>query len=254
MRQLILLGPPTKNINQARIDYEIDRVALGIDSDGWTGTVIRDQWVAVAVAVDGGREIRSALPLPPSDSFARAWVLDGLSAQTAQAIGRLRAVQRPEEELEVLSYGAVPLVGHGIQVHEFQTGPGAVQKKAETAQAVAEAVITSIDAGQNPTRRLIAATLAAAGRRPSNGTIDKILASIRRSALANQQSFEQAAKEVVAVVKRLTGAGMPAGTMIRMARLSRGAAKATWVARARLANAMASDGLAASPASRRAGP
>lgn len=257
-KKLIMIGPPTQNADEARIEYAIDQAAMapalaaaGYTMDVWNGEVERKAWVEV----DGGIEMQSALPLPPANSFARPWTLDKLAASVTQFCGRLRAVQRPDEDLEAIIYTATPIVGHGFRADEFYTGEGRVARQSETMQAVAKAVVTSIDAGNSPTRRKVAELVKAeTGRTPSSDTIDKIIRSIRRSALVDGVSFEAKAAEVIEAVQQLRQAGMKPAAMVELAIVSTGAAKTTWLARARLARALETAAMADTPIARRAGP
>jgi hypothetical protein len=250
-KKLIIIGPPTKNAEEMAIDYAIDQVALAAHgAETWDGSIERRPWIEVA----GGHEIRSALPLPTSES-ARAWLLDDMAASFGQANGRLRAVQRPNEQLEVVIYGAVPIVGHGVKIDDFLIGAGRASNNADMIEAISDAVITSIDAGNNPTRRAIAAAVfEATGRRPSNATIDKVIRSIRRAALMTCSSFEAMAAEVIDAVKILRKAGVKSAALVELSLFSRGFGRAIHIARARLMKAMETEAMAASPLASRAGP
>ena len=102
---------------------------------GWDGSAEAGQ----VVEIDGWR-VRSSARLP-TIADARAWVLDRLAADVAQAIGRLRAVRRGEQ-VTVKIYGLLPLVGHGIRIDEFRhEHEGRAADNIKTRAAVAAGVI-----------------------------------------------------------------------------------------------------------------
>lgn len=251
VKTLIIHGLPIASGDEAATSYAIDNAAItkaGGAWGKWGGAVKRAAWVKIA----NKREIRSALPLPDSEDAAK-WTLDQISASVAQAIGRLRAVRRPQEALSVEIWGAVPVLGHGIEITDFALATGKLSQRAESIEQIAEAArVIAIDTGKSPTRRMIAAIIAQkAGAHPSNTTIDRVMRAIRKFALASEISLESAAEIVIDGVKEMRGDIV--SISLASARLNSGAARLLWLARARLAHAGAIAPEATTPA-RRAGP
>ena len=249
-RKLLIHGLPAANGDEAEINYAIDRAALlkagREDFAEWHGSVERDLWVPIPLAGDPAQitELKSRLPLADVPA-ARAWQLDQMAALVAQAIGRLRAVQRPDEALEVVIYGCVPLTGHGIQIDELALDETSAEAKSMTAVSrVAEAVKVLEADGGRATRQAISDKVhELTGIRPSNATIAETVAAMREAALAAGVSLEAMAEGVTAYVAEqyrrssgpLGGWAALAGDFAVLERVSIGPAAAAWRARRLLA-------------------
>lgn len=107
--------------------YQADRLAAlasGCDPAAWpnwpeTAATADGVWIA-----EGSHEVQSRLPLP-EDPHIRAWLLDRITAETVQAIGRVRGANS-SREITVRIFGGVPLEGlgaHGLQVAEYAADP-----------------------------------------------------------------------------------------------------------------------------------
>jgi hypothetical protein len=195
-KKLLIFGLPIPSPNVAIMEYEMDRRALlakGIVWEPWNGETIDHEWVEI----HGGREIKSKMPLPTVDD-ARDWIIDKITALAAQAVGRLRAV-RHTTPLEVHIFGAVPLIGHGIQVDKFDTITGRLTALRDRTEQIAAALLTHFnDRGGKASRAAIAAFIAEqAGGRPSNSTITKILRRIDYAAKLNSVTMLQISQTII---------------------------------------------------------
>ena len=198
--RLVLYGLPLLSPRDQHLQYLADRAALaavGVEWADWDGSAEAGQ----VVEIDGWR-VRSAARLP-SVPDARAWLLDRLAADVAQAIGRLRAVRRTEP-VTVEIYGLLPLVGHGIKIDEFRhERQGRAADNLKTRTAVAAGVINM---GAHMTRaKLSDFVLRHSGRRISNTTLDCVLEEIKTAALVRGITLTQACAALIATAEQLLG-------------------------------------------------
>jgi hypothetical protein len=195
-KKMVIYGLPLTSPDEAVRAYSIDcnaMAAKGIEWKPWSGEVIKHAWIEIA----GGREVQSAAPLPDVED-ARAWLLDKMAAQTAQAVGRLRGVRRTEQ-VTVDIIGAIPLKGHGIEIAEAHLAPGRMADRATRTTQVAAAIVHLIDErAEMPTRRDVAEYLQRESNcRPSANTIDKIMSALRQAALSNRVTIAKMCKMVM---------------------------------------------------------
>ena len=170
-----------------------------------------------------------------------------------------RAARRQDEQLSVEIWGAVPVVGHEIEIDGFAgRWPYRQQGRGRRAnEQIAEAVqVISIDRGESPTRRAVATyVMEQTGRRPSNTTLDRVMRSIRQAALASCVSLDHMAEIVIAGVREMRAEHLSTDEAVRVARLNPvGPGRQMWLARARLIQALHGEQASAGPLARRAGP
>ncbi len=193
--RLVIFGFQIFPPDEMRIQYEIDRAALekrGVYWETWDGSVEENAWVEIA----GGREIQSALPLPTCRD-ARNWLLDIISSDTAQAIGRLRAARRADEKLEVSIYGAVPLIGHDVIVHDFKLAPGRAETKA-ISEASVFAAVAEFPHDRNVTNRAISDEVyAQSGIRLSMTTLAPLIRLVKQIAASVGRAPQEVAVELM---------------------------------------------------------
>ena len=190
--RLILRGLPLLSPAEQRRQYAADRAALaavGVEWAEWDGAAVGGQTVEI-----NGWKVRSAARLP-TEPQARAWLLDRVAGDVAQAIGRLRAVRRAEL-VTVEIYGMLPLVGHGIRIDEFRhEREGRAADGLRMRAAVAAGVL---HLGEHLTRaRLSDFVLLHRGVRASNTTLDSMLDEIKSDALTLGTTLEAAVMELI---------------------------------------------------------
>lgn len=196
--RLVLWGLPLLPPRDQILQYAADRAALaeaGVHWLAWDGSTSRGQTVGI-----DGWTLRVEAPLPTVPD-ARAWLLDRLAADTAQAIGRLRAVRR-DKPVKVEIYSMLPLVGHGLRIDNFyHEKEGRAADSLTTRAAVAAGVLSM---GEHMTRaKLSDFVLRQSGRRISNTTLDCTLDEIRATALSRGLTLDQACAALVAAAEKL---------------------------------------------------
>jgi hypothetical protein len=175
-RDLVIVGSFFPPEAAWRSLYQQDRLAAlaaGCDPEHWP------EWPEDAATFDGAwvcegdQEVQSRLPLP-ADPHIRAWLLDRVTAETVQAIGRARGANA-SSEITVRVFGGVPLAGlgeHGLRVAEYAADPAELgQSRAEVNEGRHEAAMARLDAaaarlvakGQVITTETMAAEMQATG-------------------------------------------------------------------------------------------
>ena len=142
-KPLVIVGSFFPPLETWRAMYQVSRIAAlsaGADPQNWPAwpddmELIKDEWIC-----EGDYEVQCRLPLP-SDPRIREWLLNRITAETVQAIGRARGANA-ENTIDVHIYGGVPLFGlwqHGLTVAEYADDPECLgQTKAEHMGAMAQ--------------------------------------------------------------------------------------------------------------------
>nr|MDQ2696885.1 hypothetical protein [Pseudomonadota bacterium] len=102
--------------------YESDRVLvrqLGIEWRPWSGAR-QERWFDLPCRDTDGRGKRLAYQ-GYANPDQMAWLQDRVAAHMMQCVGRLRAVQRPLDALEVEIHSHFPVAGHGIWFDHVHT-------------------------------------------------------------------------------------------------------------------------------------
>jgi hypothetical protein len=192
-KQIVIWGFQILAPDVARRLYAIDRAAMlrvGVAWSEWDGSVEEN----VEVEIAGGHIVRSTLNLPTCED-ARKWLLDRLAIEVSQTIGRLRAVQRSNEALQVVIHGAVPILGHDVIVNELQIGSGRARNQALRDAGVMAEIVQMKKTSVNKLRQAIKAKT---GVTLSDSTTLKILQHVRRHAKERQISEQEAASGLLA--------------------------------------------------------
>ena len=201
-KHLILFGLPLLSPDEQIIQYAVYRAVMarrGIELAPWNGERCKE------MVPMGQWEILPAAQLPAVKD-ARDWLLGELNAEVAQAIGRLRAVQRPGESLLVEIYGFLPIVGHGLKVDEIRLeNHGRLYNKTKIRAALAAGVV---ELGEQRTRaKLVAFIKGHTGVRISDGEASTLLQDLKAQAVTAGVTLDQAARESCAINSRLLEAG-----------------------------------------------
>lgn len=126
-RDLVIVGSFFPPENVWRSLYQQDRLAAlagGCNPQDWPAWPEDAQVEDGAWVCEGSHDVQSRLPLP-TDHHIRAWLLDRITSETVQAIGRARG-GNCEQEIQVRIFGGVPLQGlgaHGLTVAEYAADP-----------------------------------------------------------------------------------------------------------------------------------
>lgn len=160
--------------------YQADRLAAligGCSAEDWpawpeNSAPVEGHWVC-----EGSADVQSRLPLP-ADPRIKAWLLDRITSETVQAVGRTRGANS-EREIAVHIYGGVPLAGlgqHGLEISEYRNDPQELgQSRDEVNQERHEAAMNIRDAA--------AGRLAARGETITRESVDKELFLMYREGL-----------------------------------------------------------------------
>ena len=143
-KRLVIVGSFFPPLETWRAMYQVSRIAaLGAgaaDPKNWPAwpddmELIKDAWIC-----EGDHEVQCRLPLP-ADPHIREWLLNRVTSETVQAIGRARGANA-DNTIDIHIYGGVPLHGlwrHGLSVAEYADDPECLgQTKADHMGAMAQ--------------------------------------------------------------------------------------------------------------------
>lgn len=165
---------------------------LGVERAQWDGSSSRGQWIR-----ENGWEKRIGTWLP-DEPDARAWLLDRVAADFAQAIARGRGVRRTvTNPLHVEIFAWVPLVGHGLQVDEIVVETASRHgRRTEALAVVAEGVAKM---SEHRTRKALSDfAFERTGRRVSNTTLQNMIEEVRARARAENITLDESAQKTCA--------------------------------------------------------
>ncbi|MBU2805852.1 hypothetical protein HF668_11995, partial [Acidithiobacillus ferridurans] len=126
-KPLVIVGSFFPPLETWRSEYQVSRIAAlsaGASIESWPVwpddmEIVKDAWIC-----EGDHEVQSRLPLP-ADQRIREWLLSRVTAETVQAIGRVRGANA-DAAIDVHIYGGVPLHclwQHGLTVAEYADDP-----------------------------------------------------------------------------------------------------------------------------------
>ena len=125
-RDLVIVGSFFPPMDTWRGQYQASRVAAlsaGADPANWPEWPDDMQMETGAWISEGTHEVQSKLPLP-SDPHIRKWLLDTITSEAVQSIGRVRGANlNPAQTATITVYGGVPLAGigdHGLVIDSYE--------------------------------------------------------------------------------------------------------------------------------------
>ena len=192
---ITIIGPNMPSPFAQLVEYRHMRsvlASLGVERAVWGGSSSRGQWVREA-----GWEKRISTWLP-DEPDARAWLLDRIGADFAQAIARGRGVRRTvTNPLAVDVYAWVPLVGHGLQVDEIVVETASRHgRRTEALAVVAEGVA---EISEHRTRKALSDfVFERTRRRVSNTTLQNMIEEVRARARAENITLDESAQKTCA--------------------------------------------------------
>ncbi len=206
-------GAPLEPPEEYAINYTIYRVVMqrhDVELEPWDGSVITGG--PQEIATNGGETLLTTHFPMPTVPDARAFVLDQVNAQIAQAIGRLRGVRRTAENpADVLLFmGDYPVAAndhdHMLPTVEYRTSlSSALAQRASKEMAVVKEAATmreeelSIAAITDALNERYTFT---AGNRFGQRVVRKHFLEIRARANTQRVSFQEAARQLVDEIAR----------------------------------------------------
>ncbi|HUW98890.1 MAG TPA: toprim domain-containing protein [Acidiferrobacter sp.] len=150
-RDLVIIGSFFPPMDTWRGQYQAARIAAltgGAEASDWPEWPDDLEMEEGAWISEGAHEVQCKLPLPKNPAI-RAWLLETISAELVQAIGRARGANlAPSQPATIHIYGGVPLAGlgaSGITVEGYEADDQAIGasrsgEALDARQAVAEAL------------------------------------------------------------------------------------------------------------------
>lgn len=126
-KSLVIVGSFFPPLEAWRAEYQVCRVSAlraGAKADRWPAwrddmLMMKDYWIC-----EGDTDVQCRLPLP-ADTHIREWLLNRITSETVQSIGRARGANA-ENVIDIHIYGGVPLHGlwqHGLAVDSYEADP-----------------------------------------------------------------------------------------------------------------------------------
>jgi len=119
--------------------YESDRRLLqdkGVELPAWDGRRV-DRWFDLPIRGVNGEGYQLRRKASPNEAQV-AWERDWVTAQLKQGIGRLRAAQRPSEQLNVHIHSNYPICGHGVWIDTIEQPAAKTDGTSSAAERTAE--------------------------------------------------------------------------------------------------------------------
>ena len=211
LRQLIIWGVHRPPPDLLQRQYEAERALATQAGHHWQpwSPERAEQWLLLpyAAADHGGLELAAKMPVNPDQAD---WERDWVTANMVQCIGRLRALRRPDERLEVHLHTHYPLAGHGLwldQVHLPRPRVGGQQPRHEWQQEqqadCRERYQLALAAGVRRSRREINRFLKAQGLPVLSGaTYQKLLAETQQDlGVTGVDDLEEATERILAFLE-----------------------------------------------------
>ena len=154
-KDLVIVGSFFPPMDTWRGQYQASRIAAlsaGADPANWPEWPDSMKMETGAWINEGTHEVQSMLPLP-ADPHIRKWLLDTITAETIQAIGRVRGANLdPANPVTIHVYGGVPLAGlgeHGLTIDSYEADEPAIgASRSGKAMDARQAIAAAQAAGQ----------------------------------------------------------------------------------------------------------
>jgi len=160
-KSLVIVGSFYPPASRLRSLYQVSRVAAlsaGASPENWPVWNDGMEMISQEFISEGTHAVRNHLPLP-ADPHIKHWLLSRITAETVQAIGRVRGANA-DRDIYVHIYGGVPLHGlwnYGLSVAEYADDPECLGKtRAEHMDNMREQHYASLSRVDDLAARLIA--------------------------------------------------------------------------------------------------
>ncbi|MHB8346694.1 MAG: toprim domain-containing protein [Acidiferrobacterales bacterium] len=200
-RDLVIVGGFYPPLNAWRAQYQSARIAAlaaGADPTDWPEwpddmKMGSDTWIN-----ESGTEVQSRHPMP-ADPRIRAWLLDIIGAETAQAIGRARGANLTEP-VTVRIFGGWPLADigrYGLSIDSYEHDPVDLgPSRAGTALDARQMIAGAMNAGERTIRRIQAWVRERTDRTPGIDRVRTVLRELASIARSTRRSIEDVARAV----------------------------------------------------------
>lgn len=160
-RDLVIVGSFFPPMDDWRGLYQAARVSAlvaGAPATAWPEWPDNMQMETGAWIKEGTHEVQSMLPMPANQQIRR-WLLDIITSETVQAIGRCRGANLdPTHPVTIHIYGGVPLAGlgeHGLTVDSYEADDPVIgASRSGKALSARQAISTAMSAGQRTIRAI----------------------------------------------------------------------------------------------------
>lgn len=189
--KLVIWGAEIPNPSDMIILYKsfvVQMKEIGVEVEDWNGETSKNQ----IIVMEDGSKIAFPGPLPTVED-AKAWLIDRVSGQVGQAIGRLRLCRRTDDSAVVEIHTPFPVMGHGIRIDKRITGSGRAGKKIENIQKVAEV----IDIAEHSTAKEIIKGVEGRGHRISERAAREIVKDLKSEAISSGKSLAEVTEATI---------------------------------------------------------
>lgn len=197
--KLVIYGVEIPNPSDMIILYQAYRAQmrdLEIIVQDWTGETSINQ----VIDMPDGSRITFPGHLPIVED-ARIWLIDRVSAQVAQAEGRLRLCQRTDESALVEIHTPFPVMGHGIRIDTRLIGKSRISKKIKDIKTVAEI----LDITEHATANEIIAGAASKGHHISDRAARQAARELKAESVNTNKSLHEVAMDAVEEATHIIG-------------------------------------------------
>lgn len=191
-KKLVIWGAEIQNPSDMIILYQAYRAQMkeiGVEVQDWSGETSTNQAIDM---LDGSR-----ITFPghlPTVADARVWLIDRVSAQVAQAEGRLRLSRREDDTAIVEIHTPFPIQGHGIRIDQRIVGTSRASKKIKDRQVTAEV----LDIAAHATAAEIVDGAAAKGHFISERSARQAARELKAESIKSGKDIHEVAKAAIA--------------------------------------------------------
>ena len=154
-KDLVIIGSFFPPMDTWRSAYQAARVAAlsaGAAPAAWPEWPDGMEMEEGAWITEGTHQVQSMLPLP-TNQHIRKWLLDTITAEVVQAVGRVRGANLdPSRPATITIYGGVPLAGlgeHGLTVDSYEVDDPVIgASRSGKALDARQAIAAAADSGQ----------------------------------------------------------------------------------------------------------
>ena len=202
-RDLVIVGSFFPPMGTWRAMYQAARVAArsaGADPVDWPEWPDGMEMEEGAWIPEGTHKVQSYLPLP-TDQNIRKWLLETVTAEVVQAVGRVRGANLdPAHPATIHIYGGVPLYGlseHGLTVEAYEADDQSLgASRSGKALDARRAIASAMTAGQRTTNAIRAWVKARTGIVVGIDRVRSVMRSLEEAARISGDDIEAVFRQV----------------------------------------------------------